>query len=845
MPKAQKATFLDMLTSPVTWYRFRLRARYLDQDEWDLDNYDPDVGLVAKFYGPRRLVAVMIYLSEGDEMTLEELKVQLDDDTMEAVPFSALYAKGNSEPGFILMLKRPVLCRGFSIKPPHGESFVQHRIAVRVAEDEYVDRDKFVNGLKLANDHEFQQAERSFLEYVEMCPENPLAHRELSLICHQLEQPDRALGYALAALMLDASDAHFKLYRILRSNQPTVDAEELSGLNRRLEEWALPMSEGIVILDRRAEYYFGERNELLTKVRQILQIRRYAAARLLRSLSFPYQSHRQSLLYTGCALYRDGEVRSIDPDDRFHVADDEDRNSFITVQNLKQGWWILPDLKPNDIVVLEYDLIERVKKDDGRPAVFKLIRPFSEMYPLLQSSVSISGPLVDDVDAIWVNQEYARGASLAKEESDGTIALRLTEFTPARYTSLRNEDNLLNPLIALGSKGRGWDDIAKRCLRDLGSAGLQEDLLPDVLRAVMDPHYTEEKKLAAAFYWIRDRLKYASLKTTNANVGGEDRARLIVQSGTGDCKDRAYLMALVCRELGMDWSFVMVNSQDEVVIPEIPEDQFDHVIIRVRDGARDRYLDPTSSSAVFGSAPYWQQGHVVLVLSEKPELTTTPEDDPGQNALEVYESLDSLSDGWLVGGFDCTATGHIARLTDELWKQASLTDTDQVRAAQRLAQYVMDSVVVRSFEKVADTGKGDVFRMTGRHRRCPLTAMPGGTDVATLDWNIPFIAVSYLRTLTHAGRFHFAFPARVKFVTVLGPRVAGRVAELSALEPLDNPLARISESVSHDGDSIKIVRETEIKHKVVTGKDIDYIDPTLECLEKALRVVMRLKRDEQ
>lgn len=841
MPKTQKASLVSILPRLGSWFHFRFRSRYLESDEWDLESHQSN-GLSAKFYGLRRLSAVMLSHDDEDDMTFEELLVRLDDGEKKPVSFAVLDGKVQKQRMYLLLLDKPILCRGFTIKLPEGASFGKRNVVTRVSNVEYPDRIKLAEGQRLVSMHEHRQAEPLFLEYVEMCPEDPRGYRELATVC-DLGQENRAIGYARIAWMLDASDEHLLIYQYMRGRQRATDSEEIASLITKLEKWALPMSEGVVILDRRARHLFGERNELVTMVREIYQIRRYAAARLLKSLSFPIQSHRQVLLYTGCAVFKLGRLHRVDPDDRFHVADDEDRNNFITVEDLKQGCWILPDLEPNDIVVLEYDLVERVRLDNGRPAIFKLIRPFSGSFPLLRSSVQLEGPRAADIDAVWVNQEQARGAKIAAENTDKTVTMRLERFTPARYTSLRNEANLLNPLVALGSKGYSWLDIARRCQRSLGSAGLEEDVLPDALRALLDQHETPEQKLATAFYWIRDRLKYASLQTTNANVGNKERARLIVKSGTADCKDRAYLMALVCRELGLDWSFVMVNSQDEVVVPELPEDQFDHVIIRVRDGKRDRYLDPTSSSSVFGSAPYWQQGSQVLVLGDSPELTTIPEDDPRINTLEVYESLDSLSDGWLVGGFDCTATGHVARSTDEVFKQASLTDSDQVRAAQRLARYVLDSVVLRSFEKVADTGHGDVFRMTGRHQRCRLTPMPGGTDVATLDWNIPFIAVSYLRTLTHAGRFHFAFPSRVRFVTVLGPSVASRVSELSTLEPLENPVASISESVSRDGDAIKIVREMEIKHKVIAGQDVGYVDPTLERLETALRLVMRLERE--
>jgi hypothetical protein len=842
LPKTQKASLISILPRLGSWFHFRFRARFLENEEWDLESHQSN-GLSTKFYGLRRLSAVMLSHDDEDDMTFEELTVRLDDGEMKPVSFAVLDGEVQKQRMYLLLLDKPILCRGFAIKLPEGARFGRRNLITRVSDVEYPDRITLAEGQRLRSTAEHRQAEPLFVEYAKMCPEDPRGFRELASVCHVLGQMDRAVGYARTAWMLDTSDTHYRLYQFLRDEQRATDSEEIASLITKLEKWVLPMSEGVVIVDRRARHLFGERNELVTMVREIYQIRRYAAARLLKSLSFPIQSHRQALLYTGCAVFKLGRLHRVDPDDRFHVADDEDRNNFITVQDLKQGCWILPDLEPNDIVVLEYDLVEKVRRDNGRPAIFKLIRPFSGSFPLLRSSVQLEGPRAADIDAVWVNQEQGRGARLAAEHTGKTVTMRLERFTPARYTSLRNEANLLNPLVALGSKGYSWPDIARRCQRSLGSAGLEEDVLPDALRALLDQHETPEQKLATAFYWIRDRLKYASLQTTNANVGNKERARLIVESGTADCKDRAYLMALVCRELGLEWSFVMVNSQDEVVIPEIPADQFDHVIIRVRDGERDRYLDPTSSQSVFGSVPYWQQGSVVLVLSEHPELVTVPEDAPRLNTLEVYESLDSLSDGWLVGGFDCTATGHIARLNDELFKQASLTDSDQVRAAQRLARYVLDSVVLRSFEKVADTGRGDVFRMTGRHQRCRLTSMPGGTDVATLDWNIPFIAVSYLRTLTHAGRFHFAFPSRVRFVTVLGPSVAPRVSELSTLEPLDNPVASISESISRDGDAIKIVREMEIKHKIIAGQDVGYVDPTLARLETALRLVMRLERE--
>lgn len=132
------------------------------------------------------------------------------------------------------------------------------------------------------------------------------------------------------------------------------------------------------------------------------------------------------------------------------------------------------------------------------------------------------------------------------------------------------------------------------------------------------PHYAGDEALPADFArkldaigkrWPRaeDRLTEATrlVQDTIRYVGEElgegsyvpRRPAMVVERGYGDCKDKALLLAVALRRLGIDAVPALVSTRPGYDLPErLPSPlAFDHVVVRATLGGKAQWIDATAS----------------------------------------------------------------------------------------------------------------------------------------------------------------------------------------------------------------------------------------------------------
>ena len=147
------------------------------------------------------------------------------------------------------------------------------------------------------------------------------------------------------------------LYRALRAKQESNILETIRRTEHESDAWDLSDSFGYVVLESKRRFDITNGDYYLLRYRRIGKVRREAAARLLRAQSFSINNSRNFLLYTSLLIVHPDDSIEVVPNDNFTVSDSDEDDVFITVENRQLGHWILPDLAPNDIIVLECDLL--------------------------------------------------------------------------------------------------------------------------------------------------------------------------------------------------------------------------------------------------------------------------------------------------------------------------------------------------------------------------------------------------------------------------------------------------------------------------------------------------------
>ena len=155
-------------------------------------------------------------------------------------------------------------------------------------------------------------------------------------------------------------------------------------------------------------------------------------------------------------------------------------------------------------------------------------------------------------------------------------------------------------------------------------------------------------------------------------------ASAIFHSNSGDCKDKATLLAAMMTAAGMHSTWVLVDTRRGVVNPDLPSMFGNHMIaaiqlpegytsprlhsiVTARSGKRFLIFDPTWTYTPFGMLESnLQGGYGVLVDGKDSELIELPVLEPGLNTVQRTADFKLGDDGNLSGEVTETRSGDIA-----------------------------------------------------------------------------------------------------------------------------------------------------------------------------------------
>lgn len=102
------------------------------------------------------------------------------------------------------------------------------------------------------------------------------------------------------------------------------------------------------------------------------------------------------------------------------------------------------------------------------------------------------------------------------------------------------------------------------------------------------------ERASAALKWVQEEIRYFSVSMGQSSHRPHSPVT-VTQRRYGDCKDKAYLLVTLLREMGLDADPVLVSLQSPRLANRILPTPyaFDHVIVRLRIDGKTYYLDGT------------------------------------------------------------------------------------------------------------------------------------------------------------------------------------------------------------------------------------------------------------
>jgi hypothetical protein len=156
----------------------------------------------------------------------------------------------------------------------------------------------------------------------------------------------------------------------------------------------------------------------------------------------------------------------------------------------------------------------------------------------------------------------------------------------------------------------------------------------------------------------------------------------VLRSGVGDGVEIDYLFCALARAAGFDASVVRVSTRNRYFFSKgiLETNQLNDVVITVKLGDKDLYLDPGNAHAPFGLLPWMEAGVVGLRLDKQGgQFVKTTAPAPSDAVTRRVAKLAMADDGQVEGKLTATFSGQEALL-----RRLAADDSDQEARKQSL-----------------------------------------------------------------------------------------------------------------------------------------------------------------
>jgi tetratricopeptide (TPR) repeat protein len=344
-----------------------------------------------------------------------------------------------------------------------------------------------------------------------------------------------------------------------------------------------------------------------------------------------------------------------------------------------------------------------------------------------------------------------------------------------------------------------WESVGSWYRRFVAHDLVADEALRRRARALGEGQKDVVDKVRAVYDWVVQSTRYVALEF---GVHGYEPYPTweVAQRGWGDCKDKASLIVVLLRELGVEAEMVLLRTNPHGRRYEgIPTHAiFDHAIAYVP--ALDLYLDGTAENTGMRELPWMDRGAVALrITPEGGRLVTLPDTAPEETferseAKLFFDARGSLELGW---------SGHVEGALAHDWRvRYGAEGTRKGRLEDDLGATFtglrLESVTGGSLD---DRQRGPSLEAHGTSDRFAAKQDQGfAVPVAPS----PFLESSYAGLESRTSTLWFARRPGHESSWELRLPAAAHVDDVPRSVHLETPFARFDRTVQRDGGSFVV-----------------------------------------
>jgi hypothetical protein len=815
------------------------RSRKMSTHEFMLDPSAAVSTIRVLFFVPRTPLEINISFANIQPARINSVKTGESGKAV-SLPFGVKYSTSSKGGSARIAIIPDNIVDRLEIETDITSQDVQYYVSIIARSEMQPDLKLLASAFDDLSKGRFESAKKSFHRYEDYCSQNPNVSMSLARIYMNSKDYSKAEEYALRAAAIGQLSDGIDMYRSIQNEKDVfVPLDEVRSLKERAGGWPEETHYGVVELQKNQRFLLGLGDFHAKFCSEVMIIRRQSAARMLRRLNFDFDARKEIVLDSKLRiLNKDFEVETV-PEENIFINDSAERNIYITGEEERECGWILPDLAVGDVVEWHYSVISRsASEKSGMFILAGLNHPY---FPTFESRIAFEA--LPDFEFSICSREGPVEELKKSTGDDGKIRYEVNDskYLPSKNTGYFYENNLLNPVYACAAVETSWKPVADNLKNEVLGEHFEKEQLPGLLQIIADNATSAEQALEQSFYWIRDKLKYASLPSGFKQIGKMGRAMEIIEAGTGNCNDKSYLLCLLCRELKVPFEMVAVSVKDGVVFKDLPAKQFDHVFVRAMVDGRWLYMDASDTYSVFGSAPPYSQGLDAMIVNGEARLEVIPEDSVDSNRIEVSETIENINGGWVETELDIRSAGSPARNLDEILKSVSLSFHDQNQAMQEGLRSILPGLIVTEFEKTSNTADSNYCNLTCSGKRCLLIPL-GNRSAANFRWFVPTLPAAYWRAFVNDTLYVFSYPQSIRFTLTLRGEVLNKLSDISGIAGYSGDICRVSESCEKGSDFYTITRQIDLKKKYVHSDQMKHFPEVMQSIEQALQLVAILSR---